>query len=56
MYIRMYVCHTATATAVLKLMDIMDNTSKNHDEKISASVDLAWNSLCREEVILQMSS
>ena len=40
MYVRMYVCHTATATAVLKLKDIMDNTSRNHDEKISASVDL----------------
>ena len=56
MYVRMFVCHTATASAVLKLKDIMDDTSKNHDEKISASVDLAWNSLCREEVILQMSS
>ena len=43
----MYVRHTATA--VLKLMDNMDDTSKNHDEKISASVDLVLNSVWREE-------
>ena len=49
MYVRMFVCHTATASAVLKLKDIMDDTSKNHDEKISASVDLVLNSVWREE-------
>ena len=56
MYVRMFVCHTATASAVLKLKDIMDDTSKNHDEKISAYVDLVLNSVCGEKSILLMSS